>query len=186
MPRIRLEDIQHNSEELLTHSGEAARKGVSWFWHGFTDWVLQDNIIEVAVGLILAAAFTTVVTSFVSDILLPPLSLLPFINRNMEEKFAVLRSGPNYNHTMAIGYNTQKQAVDDGAVVLAYGAFLNKMFNFVGVGLSLYLLASLYEFFSKDTVIKYQVKCPYCRKRISQKAKRCVNCTSWLDGREDK
>lgn len=69
----------------------------------------------------LAAAFTTVVTSFVSDILLPPLSLLPFINRNMDEKFAVLRRGPNYNQTMAIGYNTLKQAADDGAVVLAYG-----------------------------------------------------------------
>lgn len=69
----------------------------------------------------LAAAFTTVVTSFVSDILLPPLSLLPFINRNMDEKFAVLRKGPNYNQTMSIGYNTMQQAADDGAVVLAYG-----------------------------------------------------------------
>jgi len=61
------------------------------------------------------------VTSFVSDILLPPLSLLPFINRNMDEKFAILQPGPNYNRTNGIGYNTLKQAADDGAVVMAYG-----------------------------------------------------------------
>jgi large conductance mechanosensitive channel len=66
----------------------------------------------------LAAAFTTVVTSFVSEILLPPLSLLPFINRNMDEKFAVLRSGPLHERG---GYNTTQQALDDGAVIMAYG-----------------------------------------------------------------
>lgn len=69
----------------------------------------------------IAAAFTSVVTSFVSEILLPPLSLLPFINRNMDEKFAILRRGPLYNTTDGHGYNTLKQAAEDGAVVLAYG-----------------------------------------------------------------
>jgi len=67
----------------------------------------------------LAAAFTTLVTSFVSEILLPPLSLLPFINRNMEEKFAILRRGPDYDKEG--GYNTMQQALNDGAVIMAYG-----------------------------------------------------------------
>ena len=58
-------------------------------------------------------------TSFVSDILLPPIALLPFLNRNFEEKFAVLRKGPYYDEMD--GYNTLKQAQDDGAVVMAYG-----------------------------------------------------------------
>jgi large conductance mechanosensitive channel len=66
----------------------------------------------------LAAAFTTLVTSFVSEILLPPLSLLPFINRNMDEKFAILRRGPNHKER---GYNTTQQALNDGAVIMAYG-----------------------------------------------------------------
>jgi len=61
------------------------------------------------------------VTSFVSDILLPPLSLLPFINRNMEEKFFVLRRGQGYYHNGTHGYNTLEQAAEDGAVVMAYG-----------------------------------------------------------------
>lgn len=67
----------------------------------------------------IAAAFTTVVTSFISEILLPPISLLPFINRNLEEKFAILRRGPKY--VKGIGYNTLEQAAADGAVVMAYG-----------------------------------------------------------------
>jgi large conductance mechanosensitive channel len=69
----------------------------------------------------IAAAFTAVVTSFVSEILLPPLSLIPGMNRNMEGKFAILRRGPNFNKTDGIGYNTLQQAAEDGAVVMAYG-----------------------------------------------------------------
>lgn len=65
------------------------------------------------------AAFTQVVTSFVSDLLLPIISLLPFLQRNLSEKFAVLRKGPHYSEEN--GYNTLKQAQDDGALVLGYG-----------------------------------------------------------------
>ena len=61
------------------------------------------------------------VTSFVSDILLPPISLLPFMNKNLDEKFAVLRRGENYNTTDGVGYATLKEAAADAAVVLAYG-----------------------------------------------------------------
>ena len=146
MPGIRLED----SREIFNDAGEVVQKGAKKLWEGFSDFALQENVIGVAVGLMyvdfyrlvvtivffpnnstleltlrwcrLASAFTSVVTSFVSDILLPPLSLLPFINRNMDEKFAVLRAGKNYhNGTHGHGYNTLSQALGDGAVVMAYG-----------------------------------------------------------------
>lgn len=58
-------------------------------------------------------------TSFVSDMVLPVVSLLPFLNRNMNQKFAILSKGPNYVNEN--GYNTIKQARDDGALVLAWG-----------------------------------------------------------------
>lgn len=61
------------------------------------------------------------VTSFVSDILLPVLALLPFIDRNFEEKFAVLKAGPRYGEGGGRGYNTVKLALEDGAVVMAWG-----------------------------------------------------------------
>ena len=113
MPRL------DDTNEHLMGAGRKAKTTVSRFWDGFSDFVLQDNVLEVAVGLIIAAAFTTVVKSFVSDIISPVLSLLPFIDRNFDEKFAVLKRGPSYHKHH--GYNTVKMAQNDGAVVMTYG-----------------------------------------------------------------
>ena len=110
--------LGEHSEPLL-RAGKQARSTARRFWDGFSDFIFQDNVLEVAVGLIIAAAFTTVVKSFVSDIVTPILSLLPFIDRNLNEKFAVLRRGPSYRKND--GYNTVKSAQDDGAVVMTYG-----------------------------------------------------------------
>ena len=66
----------------------------------------------------MAAAFTVVVRSFVSDIILPPISLI-LPGSNLNEKFAVLRHGSGY--AKSAEYKTLKQALDDGAVVMAYG-----------------------------------------------------------------
>lgn len=115
-----------------------------------------------------AAAFTSVVTSFVSDIILPPLSVLLPLNANLDLKFAVLQAGPGYAD-LPRGYRTIEQAQADGAVVMAYGVFLNKTLNFVGLGSALYALAGLYQYLSKDPIIKHMVKCRYCRKRINEK-----------------
>ncbi|KAK4235283.1 large-conductance mechanosensitive channel [Achaetomium macrosporum] len=173
MPRL---PIDSDEERELLNEG---RRRASRILHGFIDFAFQGNVLEIAFGLILASMFTALVTSFVSDILLPPLSVLLPLNKNLEEKFAVLRPGPNQP------YNTLKQAQDDGAVVMAYGFFLNRLLNFMGVGFSLYGLAAVYQCFSQDPIIKHTVKCRYCRKRINEKALRCVNCSSWQDGRED-
>jgi len=105
------------SSEALLRVGQDAQRRVARFWDGFANFALRDNVLEVAVGLIVAAAFTKVVTSFVKDIIMPVISLLPFINHNLEEKFSVLKPGPNISE----GYNTVAQALNDGAVVLAWG-----------------------------------------------------------------
>lgn len=101
-----------------------------------------------------------------SDIILPPLSVLLPLNANLDFKFAVLQAGANYERWG--GYNTIEQAQDDGAVVMAYGVFLNKIINFVGLGLALYALAGAYQYLSRsgDPIIKHTVKCRYCRKKI--------------------
>ncbi|PSS02199.1 large-conductance mechanosensitive channel [Coniella lustricola] len=174
----RLIDVQED-ETLIEYGSRKTRRLVD----GFIDFATQGNILEIAFGLILAQAFTTVVTSFVSDILLPPLSVILPLNANLDLKFAVLQAGPN--HEKWGGYNTIDQAQDDGAVIMAYGVFLNKALNFIGLGLALFSLASIYEAFSTDPIVKRTVKCRYCKKYISERARRCVNCTSWLDGRED-
>ncbi|KAM6482537.1 gated mechanosensitive channel [Trichoderma sp. SZMC 28011] len=165
---------------------DRGRTRVTRFFHGFVDFAFQGNILQIAFGLILAAAFTDLVKSFVSAILMPPISVILPINKNIEEKFAVLRPGPKYNASSpAGGYNTLHQAQADGAVVMAYGSFIYQMVSFTLMGFSLYGLAHIYTLVSHDPIIKYSRKCPYCLKRINEKSRRCINCSSWLDGRED-
>ena len=65
----------------------------------------------------IATSFTAVVNSFISDVVLPPLSLLPLMSRSVEEKFLILKPG----HGSIESYNTRAQAIEDGAVILSYG-----------------------------------------------------------------
>lgn len=200
MPRL-----DEDTQQTLRDAEQGIRRRTASAWDSFSNFALRDNVLEVAVGLMcansitthtyihhanpqisLAASFTAVANSLVSSIILPVISLLPFLSRNLDAKFAILQSGPNYNTTISNGYNTPKQAVDDGAVVLAYGEFLDKIVRFLVVALALWVMALAYSRGSGDNIVKKQVKCRFCRKYISEKAKRCVNCTSWLDGREDR
>jgi large conductance mechanosensitive channel len=71
-------------------------------------------------------------------------------------------------------------------VVWAWGSFVDKVLRFVIIALALFMIASMYSRITHDNIIKRQVRCKFCRKYISEKAKRCVNCTSWLDGRDEK
>ncbi|UZP45734.1 hypothetical protein NXS19_013546 [Fusarium pseudograminearum] len=179
----RFPDEESGSGESESLLGRGHKK-VKRFWDGFVDFAFQDDILKIAVGLILAAAFTDLVKSFVSDVLMPPISIILPLNKNIEEKFAVLQRGPNYNTTT--GYNTLHQAQDDGAVVLAYGSFVSQMISFLVLGIALYGLAHLWQLASSEPIIKHTKKCKYCRQRINEKSIRCIQCTSWLDGREDR
>ncbi|GAP87283.1 putative large conductance mechanosensitive channel [Rosellinia necatrix] len=181
MPPAFDSSVSDEERRSLLEQGEERAKRM---FTGFIDFAFSGNILEIAFGLILANAFTTVTTSFVNDILLPPLSILLPLNRNMDEKFFVLRPGPKYEEQN--GYNTIDLAQQDGAVVLAYGVFIRHIVSFLCLGAMLYALACLYQFFSKEDFIKHTIKCRYCKKRVSEKAIRCINCTSWLDGREER
>ncbi|KAH6895383.1 large-conductance mechanosensitive channel [Thelonectria olida] len=181
MPSPRDEESGSNETDSLLGRGQRKAKR---FWDGFIDFAFQGNILQIAFGLILAAAFTDLTKSFVSDLLMPPISIILPLNKNIEEKFAVLQPGPNFNKST--GYNTLHQAQDDGAVVLSYGIFINQTIQFFMLGVCLYMLARFYTMVSHDPIIKHTIKCKYCRQRINEKAARCIHCTSWLDGREDR
>ncbi|KAK6505665.1 hypothetical protein TWF481_007556 [Arthrobotrys musiformis] len=167
--------IDTESLPLINRGRDAVRR-VSSVWIGFRDFALRDNVLEVAVGLIVASAFTSVVNSLVADIILPPISLM--WQQSLAENFIVLKQG----HNVTAHYNTFQQAQDDGAITWNYGHFLEKLIQFMLLGVTLYALAKFYALFSSEAIIKYQTKCPACRKDISANAKRCPFCTSWQDG----
>ncbi|KAJ4290256.1 hypothetical protein N0V90_010471 [Kalmusia sp. IMI 367209] len=153
MPRL-----DENTQQYLQDAEQGVRSRTFHAWDSFTNFELRDNVLEVAVGLILAASFTACANSLVTDIILPLISLLPFLARNLDEKFATLKHGPNYNTTIANGYNTKDQALSDGAVVFAYGAFFDKVVRFLLIAFSLWAIASLYSRGSGDNIVKKQVK----------------------------
>ncbi|KAF2438402.1 gated mechanosensitive channel [Karstenula rhodostoma CBS 690.94] len=153
MPRL-----DENTQQYLQDAEQGVRARTAHIWDSFTNFALRDNVLEVAVGLILAASFTAVANSLVTDILLPLISLLPFLARNLDEKFATLQHGPHYNTSISNGYNTKDQALSDGAIVFAYGNFLDKIVRFVLIALSLWAIASLYSRSSGDNIVKKQVK----------------------------
>ncbi|KAH7361154.1 large-conductance mechanosensitive channel [Pyrenochaeta sp. MPI-SDFR-AT-0127] len=153
MPRL-----DEHTEGFLRDAEQGVRQRTASAWDSFSNFALRDNVLEVAVGLILAAAFTACANSLVSDIILPVISLLPFLARNLDEKFAILKHGANYNGTITNGYNTIEQALADGAVVFAYGSFLDKLVRFFAIALALWTIAMLYSRGSGDNIVKRQVR----------------------------
>ncbi|RKP35311.1 large conductance mechanosensitive channel protein, partial [Dimargaris cristalligena] len=153
-------------------------------WEEFKDFLDQGNVIDLAIGIIIGAAFTRVVNSFVEDILLPPIGLL-LGAANFENQFVVLNDtpigpGPPPSTPYHPVYHTVEQAQEAGAVTLNYGRFIQLTANFLVVALVLYGLIRLVLLFRRNRTLFKTDKCRYCRKSISIKAKRCPFCTSML------
>lgn len=190
---------------LVDASNLVVDKGAA-VYYDFVSFVGRDNVLEVAVALIIGSAFTAVSSSLVSDVLTPLLSLVPFLDRNLINKFVILSCGRydktgsedapvKLNTTQALSrglhymhceYNTLEQAAADGAITLSYGRFLETSLQFLFSACSLYVLIKSIQIFWHKDIVKETQKCLYCKKLISKAALRCAFCTSWLDGREEK
>jgi large conductance mechanosensitive channel len=144
----------------------------------FKEFAMRGNVVDMAVGIIIGAAFGTIIKSLVSDIIMPPIGLL-LGDVDFTNLFAVLREG-----TAAGPYASLAEAQKAGAVTINYGVFVNTIISFVIVAFAVFLLirsinrlkrqeeAPPEELTTKD--------CPYCLSTISIKATRCPNCTSEL------
>ena len=146
----------------------------------FKKFVMRGNVIDMSVGIIIGAAFTKIVNSIVSDILMPPLGLL-MEKVDFSNWFIVLKPGLNTPGP----YESLSAAQAAGATTLNIGNLLNAVISFLIVAMCIFLLIKLIN--KLDALKKAPApaapavkKCPYCCMEIPLEATRCGHCTSDL------
>jgi len=139
----------------------------------FRDFAMRGNVIDMAVGIIIGAAFGVIVKSLVDDVLMPPIGML-LGGVDMTDFFVVLKDGATPGP-----YASIEQAREAGAVTLNYGLFINAIVSFAIVAFSVFLLVRSIESARKPAAPVATTKdCPHCAMAIPVKATRCPHCTS--------
>jgi large conductance mechanosensitive channel len=138
----------------------------------FKEFAMRGNVLDLAVGIVIGAAFGKIVTSLVNDVLMPPIGLL-LKNIDFKDLFVNLS---------ATAYPTIGAAKAAGAPTLNYGIFLNTIFEFVIVAFAVFLLVrTVNRALPKPVAAPPTTQdCPFCRTSIPLAASRCPNCTSDL------
>ncbi len=136
----------------------------------FKEFAMRGNVMDMAVGIIIGAAFGRIVTSLVNDILMPPIGLLLG-----KVDFSTLFVNISGTH-----YDTLAQAKAAGAATINYGLFLNTLIDFVIVAFVIFLIVRQINRWNKPAPAAAPATkdCPYCYSAIPVKATRCPNCTS--------
>jgi large conductance mechanosensitive channel len=162
----------------LTVWGVRSRKGENML-KDFKEFALRGNVVDMAVGIIVGAAFGTIVNSLVSDILMPPIGIL-LGNVDFSSFFVVLKEGK-----IPGPYLSPAAAKAAGAVTINYGIFVNTVISFLIVAFSVFLLVRSINRLKRQEVqpaVPITRECPYCLSVIPVKATRCAHCTSELKG----
>ncbi|MBI2868775.1 MAG: large conductance mechanosensitive channel protein MscL [Chloroflexi bacterium] len=147
----------------------------------FKTFIMRGNVVDLAVGIVIGVAFGAIVSSFVKDVVMPPVGLL-LGNVDFTNLFVVLKEGAT-----AGPYSSLATAQEAGAVSINYGVFINTIINFL-------ILAVVIFFFIVRPMAKAHERqksaeaapppgtkeCPFCYTNIAIKATRCPNCTSEL------
>jgi large conductance mechanosensitive channel len=143
-------------------------------WQEFKAFVLRGNVIDLAVGIIIGAAFSGIINSLVKDILMPPVGLL-MGGVDFSNLFFALNGQ---------AYPSLAAAQEAGAPTINYGLFLNTIINFLIVALAMFILIKqvnrLMRAKPKPEETPTTKDCPFCMSTIHIKATRCPECTSEL------
>ncbi len=137
----------------------------------FKDFAMRGNVLDMAVGIIIGAAFGKIVSSFVSDVLMPPLGLL--LGKVDFSSLFINLSGASYPSLSA--------AKAAGAPTINYGVFLQAILDFVIVAFAIFLLIRQVNAWTRkpqEPAAKTSKPCPYCLSEIPLRATRCAHCTS--------
>lgn len=141
----------------------------------FREFAMRGNVVDMAVGIIIGAAFGGIVKSLVDHVIMPPVGLL-IGNVDFTNLFVVVKEG-----TTAGPYPSLDAAQKAGAVVIGYGAFINTIINFLIVAFALFLvIRSMNKLKRKQEeapAAPTTKACPQCLSQIPIKATRCAFCT---------
>jgi len=146
-------------------------------WNDFKAFVMRGNVMDLAVGVIIGAAFGAIVKSLVDDVIMPPLGLLTG-GLDFSNQFVLLKAGAKAPPP----YATPAAAHDAGAVTLNYGAFLNNVLTFLIVAVAIFVIVrAVNRLYRQPAPPTPDTKpCPYCTMSVSLQATRCPHCTSDL------
>ncbi len=140
----------------------------------FKAFIMRGNVLDLAVAVVIGAAFGPIITSLVNDIVMPPIGLL-LGHLDFKDLFISLSDK---------SFPTLAAAKAAGAPVIAYGQFMNTVINFVIVAFVIFLVvrsaARLQRKPAEAPAAPTAKDCPYCCTSIAIAAKRCPNCTSQL------
>jgi len=144
----------------------------------FRDFISRGNVIDLAVGFIIGSAFSTIVKSLVSDIIMPPIGLA-LGKVDFSNLFLVLKEGDRPGP-----YYTIAAAQEAGAVTLNYGLFINSIVTFLIIAAALFFLVKIVNRMRREKETPPPApttkECPFCFTLIPIRATRCPNCTSEL------
>jgi large conductance mechanosensitive channel len=140
----------------------------------FKEFAMKGNLLDLAIGFILGGAFGKIVSSFVNDIVMPPLGLL--LGQVSFNDLFISLDGKTYASLQA--------AKDAGAATLNYGVFISSVIDFLIVAFLLFLLVRQVNRMRKPAAVPVAAPttktCPYCQSDIPINATRCPHCTSQL------
>lgn len=138
----------------------------------FKAFVMRGNVLDLAVAVVIGAAFGLVIASFVNDVLMPPIGLLLGKAADFKDYFVALNGQ---------SYPSLKAARDASAPVIAYGNFVNTIINFLIIAFAIFVIIKSAQRFQKPAPAGPTTKdCQYCSMAIPITAKKCPHCTSSL------
>jgi large conductance mechanosensitive channel len=145
-------------------------------WKEFKEFAVKGNAIDLAVGVIIGAAFGLVIGSLVKDIIMPPIGLLTG-GLDFSNQFLVLKAAPG-----GAPFATPADAAKAGAITWNYGNFITLLINFLIVALAIFIIVKGVNKMKRpaSTSAPVSKECPACAMTIPIKAVRCPHCTTEL------